>query len=463
MKLFQLISAFVVLWSFNLRADIPPGYYDKIDGKKERNLKTSLSGILVNHTRLRYDDLWFYFKTTDRRPDGYVWDMYSNQNREFNGDKAVSGMNKEHSLPKSWWATSGNVEKYDAYSDLNHLYPSDGSANTAKSNYMLGTVGSYTFYNGVSKVGSNNYSGGPTHRAFEPADEYKGDFARTYFYMLTCYEHYADQWRSDGLNMLDNNTYPVLKEWAKKMLLEWHRKDPVSTKELDRNEEVFRYQGNRNPFIDFPELAEHIWGNLVDDVFLLPGDLEPKEPVLITPVNNTDLYFGELKPGESQSISVKVKGTGLKGDLSLFLHGGDRNLFALSASEVSANIVNSDEGYDLQVFYHPLEYGEHTSTLTVYDGGLEGTIAVHLHGTCSPTSGIEIPIGAQSPDWYVRGRVIEFRTYQPGSAFVLYNMQGQLIHSGTGDGNWQQYTCPAPGIYLLRINGKTVKIVVNRL
>ena len=250
---------------------IPVGYYNPIDGKQNRELKTSLHKILKEHTTLSYSNLWYYFRTTDLRPDGsgVVWDMYSDIDRYYepqtNSNRSVSGMNKEHSMPRSWWNNDG----LPAYSDLNHLFPSDAKANGAKSNYILGVTGnSLSFNNGVSKVGTNVYPGGPSQRAFEPADEYKGDFARTYMYMVTCYEDLSTQWRSTGRSsMLQNNTYPVLNTYAVNLLLEWHRNDPVSEKETSRNDAVHKLQKNRNPFIDIPELAEYIWGTKMEEVF----------------------------------------------------------------------------------------------------------------------------------------------------------------------------------------------------
>ncbi len=91
---------------------------------------------------------------------------------------------------------------------------------------------------------------------FEPADEYKGDFARTYFYVVTAYQNLS--WKYTY--MVADGDYPSLQPWAIEMLLKWHRDDPVSEKELKRNEVVYSIQTNRNPFIDYPELAEYIWG-----------------------------------------------------------------------------------------------------------------------------------------------------------------------------------------------------------
>ncbi len=293
---------------------IPVGYYNPIDGKQNRELKTSLHKILKEHTTLSYSNLWYYFRTTDLRPDGsgVVWDMYSDIDRYYepqtNSNRSVSGMNKEHSMPRSWWNNDG----LPAYSDLNHLFPSDAKANGAKSNYILGVTGnSLSFNNGVSKVGTNVYPGGPSQRAFEPADEYKGDFARTYMYMVTCYEDYASLWRSDALYMLKKETYPVFQDWAKNMLLEWHRNDPVDEKEKVRNEEVFRYQNNRNPFIDYPQLVDYIWGDSISYVFELPDQHYAHKAVLVTPISLTDLFLGETQKNSEAVQTIVLKETAL--------------------------------------------------------------------------------------------------------------------------------------------------------
>ena len=191
--------------------------------------------------------------------------MYSDVTRYVSN--GWSGMNREHSLPKSWWGGDENA----AYTDLNHLYPSDRDANMKKSNYPLGEVGTATYDNGVTKVGYPIAGqGGGSSRVFEPDDEYKGDFARTYFYMATCYQDFF--WKYTY--MMLNGEYPSMAQWAIDMLLEWHRADPVSKKELDRNEEVYRIQHNRNPFIDMPDLVEFIWGDKVG-VPYEAGDLPP--------------------------------------------------------------------------------------------------------------------------------------------------------------------------------------------
>ena len=236
-------------------AAIPTGYYDNAEGKTDAELKTALHLIIKPHTVLEYYASATYFRTTDWHPDGYFWDMYSTNKRS-----TWSGMNREHNLPKSWWST--NPESTVAYSDLHNLYTSDATANTAKSNFPPGKVGTASYNQGNFKVGSNVFPG-YGGQVFEPANEYKGDFARAYMYMVTCYQDYATQWRSLGTSsMLQNNTYPVFNTYAINLLMQWHRQDPVSEKERVRNDAVYSFQFNRNPFVDFPHLAEYIWGNL---------------------------------------------------------------------------------------------------------------------------------------------------------------------------------------------------------
>ena len=152
------------------------------------------------------------------------------------------------------------------FTDLTMLIPTDAYVNQRRSNNPYGVcVGGYTYVNdtlGVSmkgRLGKSTYNG-YTSTVFEPDDEYKGDFARIYFYMVTCYKSDVANW--PGCDQLDyaKNKYKAFSDWSIQLLMEWHRADPVSTKEISRNDSVYSHQGNRNPFVDHPVLAEHIWG-----------------------------------------------------------------------------------------------------------------------------------------------------------------------------------------------------------
>lgn len=273
----------------------PAGYYNSLEGKCGKELRKAAKAIVARHTAISYSDgTWEAFKTTDTRVvNGKTiwWDMYSNN--EVLVSSGHGGLNVEHSVANSWWGKTKN----DAYKDLFHLNPSDSKANSAKGNYPLGEVsGTPTYDNGVTFVGSPKTGlGGGCTRVYEPADMYKGDFARVFFYMFTVYDDIA--WQSatstgDGRGRM----YTVsggeaeLNQWATEMMLRWAEADGVSEKETNRNDAIYDIQHNRNPFIDLPILARHIWGDLKNTPFHL--DVTDPEPV--TPVDPTE-------PGEENN------------------------------------------------------------------------------------------------------------------------------------------------------------------
>ncbi len=368
-------------------AAIPDGYYNRLDGKSGADLKTAAYEIISPHTKVSsYSNLPRYFQTTDVYPQSMRWwDMYSDVTRYA---PSFSGLNREHSLPKSWWKVGNDVEYTPAYTDLFHLYPSDGPANQAKSNYPLGTVNisqKIKFENDVTLVGYPvTGQGGGAPYVFEPDDEYKGDFARTYFYMVTCYQNL--QWNTSYLWMLQRNTYPTLTPWAVNLLLKWHRDDPVSQKETDRNEAVYGYQGNRNPFIDFPDLAEYVWGNKVGEPFRVQGGTTPGgKPVLTAPVADTTLDFGQVAVGQSIKALLFFKGENIPSSLTLTLVGADKAMFSIPEKSIGAQLLNAPSGYYLQVTYTPTATGIHQARIAMSDGGLEGSMTVNLRGEALET------------------------------------------------------------------------------
>lgn len=291
-RLFTTISALILALSMAW-AQGPNGsekYYQAANGKKGAALKTALCGIIYNRTSERsYKQLWEDFKETDKRSDGKVWDMYSGiSNFTFGTDQAGSYnsegdvYNREHSFPKSWFGDNTPM-----YTDLFHLYPTDGWVNNKRSNHPFGEVDISKITSedmsaeGFSKWGPCSYPG-YTGTVFEPNDLYKGDFARTYFYMVTCYEEKIVDWYSSysssiaGVKAtLDGKKYPGLSSWQLNMLLKWAKNDQVSAKERARNIAVAGIQGNRNPFIDYPGLEEYIWGEWKDVEFSYDNYVSP--------------------------------------------------------------------------------------------------------------------------------------------------------------------------------------------
>ena len=244
-------------------------YYQDADGKTGAELKTALCAIIYNRTERTYGDLWTDFRSTDARSDGMVWDMYSGiSNFTFgtdqdpgSGNKEGQYYNREHSWPNSWFG--GKVQPM--YTDLHHMYPVDKVVNNRRSNNPFGETDgqSYQSAGGFSKLGKCTYPG-YDGTVFEPNDEYKGDFARTYFYMVTCYEEKLPDWYeryADVRPTIDGTTYPALARWQLEMLMQWSAQDPVSQKETNRNEAVSKIQYNRNPYIDYPGLEQYVWGD----------------------------------------------------------------------------------------------------------------------------------------------------------------------------------------------------------
>ena len=243
-------------------AQIPTGYYDSLKGKKGAELKTAVYNIIKKAKVLSYGSgngsTWSGFYTTDN-DNGYVVDRYSNEKRKF-GSKGsvVSGMNIEHSFPKSWWGGSST----QAYKDLYNLMPSDAKANSSKSNYGMGVVVKASYENGCIKVGD----GADGFKVWEPSEHWKGDFSRGYMYMATAYQDYKYD-NNEAKHSLTTGAYPTLKEWAYKLYIKWAKEDRPDEQEINRNEEVYKIQGNRNPYIDFPNLMEYVWGDSVNYVF----------------------------------------------------------------------------------------------------------------------------------------------------------------------------------------------------
>lgn len=369
------------VFAITTSANVPVGYYNSINGKRGQDLKNAAHQLLKNHTVMTYSSLWYHFQSTDchfENPN-QVWDMYSNITRYYRGSSAVSGMNREHSFPKSWWGGT----QVDAYTDLNHLYPSDADANMAKSNYPLGEVSTASFNNGCTKVGTpKTGQGGGSSTVFEPDDEYKGDFARTYFYMATCYQDYT--WKYTY--MVTNSSWQTLNQWSINLLLKWAREDPVSDKEVARNEAVYKIQNNRNPFIDNPLLAEYIWGNHYGEAFYVDqnGEEPQGEPMLITPNLETVIEMGEVAIGKTLSLTVYVKGQYLNEDLSVLLFRDDARMFSIPVNTIPRSVANSEQGYPLVITYRPTALGSHKCRLLIYDGGLTGSYGADIMAECVP-------------------------------------------------------------------------------
>ena len=254
----------------------PGTYYQGIITQSGYSLKTALHNLIKNHTAQGYGAIWTFYANhsldTYYDNDGTILDIYAekpfgsdsysytkvtNQCGSYSGEGDC--YNREHSFPKSWFG--GKIEPMN--SDIHHIFATDGFVNAKRSGFPYGEVASATFTStNNSKLGSATSALGYNGTVFEPIDEFKGDLARAQLYMATRYQNVISSWQTNstyGNAILDGSSNKVFETWQLNMLLRWHANDPVSQKEIDRNEAAYLHQGNRNPFVDHPEYVERIW------------------------------------------------------------------------------------------------------------------------------------------------------------------------------------------------------------
>jgi endonuclease I len=324
-RTFLLILCVIFTLSITAKTVTPaaslPAYYEDLQGKSGKSLFDAVQKITKEgYTSLGYDGLWGAFKTTDRKSNGKVWDMYSDCNWTFGSDQCGSYSsecdcyNREHSIPKSWFGGSTSGPGCDIF----HLVPTDGKVNGMRSNYAFGEVSSASYtYDGAKKgsaksitiIGGNTIAGNAgstiscSGTVFEPRDEYKGDFARGYMGSLLKWAGDKAFTTGDGSKIF-TTTFSSgsfgLTKYGIALLMKWHRQDPVSQKEVDRNNGIQQTQGNRNPFIDYPYLAEFIWGEKAGESINLDDLITSSDSRFILGESN-----GYLKGGSSVNPETK--------------------------------------------------------------------------------------------------------------------------------------------------------------
>ncbi len=374
---FTLLLAATLFTSVAALAGIPANYYNSALGQHDAGLMTALRNIIRNHTQLSYNDLWSAFVTTDTDDQGYIIDMYSNcryKPSQHGGSASTvgEGFNREHSFPKSWFN-----DGYPMYTDLFHMYPTDIRVNNQRSNYPFGVCANGTRLTngklyGKGKLGTSTYPG-YSGTVFEPDDEYKGDFARTYFYMVTCYKNELPSWSGSPQLNYSANGYKAFSTWSINMLMEWTRMDPVSEKEIKRNDAVHGIQGNRNPFIDHPELAEYIWGNKQGEAW---GEDNP-QPQITAPQNGLAFDMGTCTVGAQSTYMIYLEGKNLTEDLTLTISDSDN--FSVNADNFSANEINS--GTMLTVTFNPSSEGTFYNEMTLSSSEASTSFKVYATAT----------------------------------------------------------------------------------
>jgi endonuclease I len=375
----KLFTYFLLFLSINIWATAPAGYYNSADGKNTSALRTALQAIITNgHSVTSYSGLWTAYSTTDRNSAGKIWDIYSNCSFTYSTSQCgtysseCDCYNREHTSPQSWFNSASPM-----VSDLFNVYPTDGKVNGERSNYPYGEVGSatYTSVNG-SKLGSSGFPGF-SGIVFEPVDEFKGDLARTYFYMATRYASECETWSSGAEVVYGSNL--GFTPYALNLFMKWSRQDPVSSKEIARNDAVYGVQNNRNPFIDYPGLEEYIWGNRTSSNFSITGT---PTSGLTSPSNASTVDFGKVPYQQTDTATVFIKGTNLTGDLTVALSGTNAAYFSLPVNTIS--LASAQAGYKLVVSYSAQVLGTHTATLTISGGGItNNTLTLNATSTDS--------------------------------------------------------------------------------
>ena len=369
----------------------PINYYNNALGKSDEALMSALRIIIRVHNEVSYSSgLLNAFKKADVDNEGYIIDIYSNcrYRPNDNGSSAShvgQGYNREHSFPRSWFG--GEVAPMNT--DVFHVYPTDIKVNSQRGNYPYGVCANgtrltYGSYVAKGKLGNSTYPG-YNGTVFEPDDEYKGDLARTYFYMATCYKNELQSW--PGSPQLDyrTNKYKAFSTWTINMLMEWTRLDPVSEKEIKRNEAIYGIQGNRNPFIDHPELAEHIWGNKQGKPW--NGRADDTPATIISPVDGSIIDLGSTTLGTPIPYSIDLKSEGLTTGVTMSM--SDNEYFYVNASTFTASEANNGTSFiitftadDLGTFDNLITIGneEVTSTFTVRATAVDLDITGDVNG-----------------------------------------------------------------------------------
>ena len=355
----------VALMGLQATAAVPSGYYDNAKNKSDQALMTALHQIIRGHTKRSYPQLWSDFKTTDCNGN-IIIDRYSSTQFTYSTDQCgqYNGLgdcyNREHSIPNSWWGSSSSDT---AYTDLHHMFPVDGWVNNERGNYPFGDCSNGT-PKGTGKLGSCTFSG-YSGTVFEVADEYKGDFARVYFYFATRYMMRMSNFTNGtGSVVFTSSSYLGLTTWAINQLLEWHRNDPVSTLESARNDAVYGIQRNRNPYVDNPELVEYIWGNKRGSVWNASGT---PTPTLTAPANGSTVNVG-TNTGDGVSKTITVSGSNLTKSLNVSVSGTG---FSVTPSVLTA--ANCNAGTTVTVTYNGTATSA-TGTLTISSSEVSVTV-----------------------------------------------------------------------------------------
>ena len=465
MKIKTLLIVGLLFSVANIFAQIPTGYYDGTAGLSGSALKTKLSSIISSgHQTKSYDALDDEYPNSDKdsyyEKDGTVLDIYSENPTETDpyvyqfgvkkcGNYKIEGdcYNKEHIFPQGYFNKASPM-----VSDIHHIVPTDGKVNGMRSNFPFGNVGSsvsYTSKNG-SKLGTSNsvnYSG----KVFEPINEFKGDVARMIFYFATRYEAKLKDF--DANDILTNTSFPGIQSWELEVLKQWHTQDPVSQREIDRNNAAYTYQGNRNPFIDHQEYVAQIWGTTT------PDTENPSTPTNLIVTGSTSSTISLSWTASTDNIMVATYDIYLDGTLKTSSSSNSITVTGLNPSTTYSFYVKAKDAAGNTSSQSNTTTG--TTTENTGGGGSTGT-------TCGTETFETIPASSSSYStrtWTsnsITWTATDARTDQNLNNRAILIQNGSLTSSTISGGigsltvSTKQYYSGSAGSFNLLINGTVV-------
>lgn len=464
----------IICLTHQINAQIPAGYYNSITTQTGAALKTALSVIITNgHIPQSYTPgLWTAYNTTDKKFNGKVWDMYSNCDFTFGratdnppGNQDSGGgdgtecqvYNREHSFPKSWFGNSSPSSSVPESVDLFHVVPTDKLVNAKRGSFPYGEVGSSVTYQSIngSKLGICSFPGFSS-TVFEPIDEYKGDFARNYLYMATRYEPNIAGWEkisTSGDAVMNGTSFPCYEVWFVNLLAKWLNQDPVSQKEIDRNNAVYLIQKNRNPYIDNPQYASLVWGftSTITGNSSVPGIVITTTPGVVITTTSTlsvqNITFSGLK---NAIIRATISTTGISTNQSVIV-------YSLSSTGLGSLAINANSSI---TYIPPVNFiGTENRVFVACNSTtcLSGIITFNITESVSTNISAEsvIPKLEIFPNPSENG-IVNFNEYYSG---IIYNNLGMEI-TKFNNVNSIDLSGQAKGLYYLKTTSKQGKKII---
>ncbi|MCH9001761.1 MAG: IPTL-CTERM sorting domain-containing protein [Planctomycetes bacterium] len=455
----------VFVWLFTLavaQADPPPGYYLAVDDTDATTLRATLHEVIDDHTRFPYTsdstDTWDILNEAQEDPASAanILDVYANRSLlKISG--GVGQYNREHSWPKSYGFPNDTTSNYP-YTDCHQLFLCDANYNSDRSNLPFrfcdagcsertteanngqgGGAGSYP-------GNSNWFSGSFVSGTWETWIGMRGDIARAQFYLDVRYEggtHGVSGFAEPDLILTDNQALIAASQTGsnesvafmgeRSVLWQWHLDDPVDEFERRRNDVVFSYQGNRNPFVDHPEWVDCLFGGACE-----PGGGGPEGTPWINEIHydntgaDTDegveiagpaglSLTGWTLVGYNGSTNLKYKTVVLGGTLPDQQAGFGTLWFAISGLQNGSpdGVALIDEGGSV------VEFLSYEGSFTAGDGPAAGQVSVDIEVFESNDTALGLSLQLQgtgnvaadftwtSPSAHTRGAINTNQTFEP--------------------------------------------------